>query len=305
MMGSRHLPFPPMYWGRERIERGDRQRYDSLTDRYGRPSDYYIGFEDLTIDARGRPSDVRVVDVRTIDPRCLDTRASPPGRAYQGHFESTLPRADHRDREPRLRSAMAGRKSSVSLGRGMKKLHKVLGKSEDFFSTFLSGFDQDMNSIEKYVTLEIQEELWRLKVAGKRDKRTIKDDQYQQEDEGEKPKKKFEEKKKDLNHALQLALTVRLDEEKDTSKAKARLESAGRLQEKIRVANDQISELLEKATKDRDHCSALINEIRLLRALVDPDGEGNKDLFKLVDGEPDGASDAEEEGSRGRDAWEN
>ncbi|KUJ08872.1 uncharacterized protein LY89DRAFT_690843 [Mollisia scopiformis] len=300
-MGSRHLPLPPLYWGRER---GDRPRYDSVTDRYGRPSDFYVGFEDLSIDARGHTSDVRVVDVRTIDPRYLDTRTSPSGRGYQGHLESNFP--NHRDREPRLRSAMSSRKSSVSFGRGMKKLSRVLTKSEEYFSQFIGDFDQDMNSTEKYATLEIQEQLWRLKVAGKRDKRTIKDDQNHQEEDGEKPKKKFEEKRKDLIHALQLALTVRLDEDRDTSKAKARIETANRLQDKIRVANDQISELLDKSTKDRDHCGALLNEIRLLKNLIDPEMDGNKDLFKVTDGEPDGASDAEEEGrGSGREAWEN
>lgn len=297
VMGSRHLP-PPLYWGRER---GERQRYESFPDRYPRPSDFYVGFEDLTIDGRGRT----VLDVRAIDSRYLDTRASPP-RAYQGHLESTPQRSDHRDREPRLRSAMAGRKSSISFGKGMKKLERILQKSEEFFSQFIEDFDSDMRPTEKYATVDVQEKLWRLKVIGKRDKKIIRDPQNQQEDEddGESPQKKFEEKKKDLNYALETALNVQFEDDRSTSRLKARVDAATRLQEKIRVAKSQVTILLDESTNDRHHCSALLNEIHLLRTLLDPENQSNRDLFK-DDGEQDGSSEAGEEEGRGRAAWDN
>lgn len=292
------MPFPPMrYYSREQ---GDRIRYEPV-DRYGRHYDFSVGFEDLSIDNRGRTSDVRVVDVRSIDPRDLD-RTSPPRRDYQRQFESNFPRLARRD--SRLRSGMVGRKSSVSFGRGMKKLYGALHRAEDYFNNFIQEYDNDMGSTEKYATLEIREALWKLKVGGKRDKRTIRDDDNLLNDEGfDKPKQKFLEKKKDLNHALQLALTVGLEDDRHTSRAKARKESAKRLQNKIDVASTQIGDLLDEAAKDRDQCAALLEEIKMLKVLVDPEAETNKDLFKLVDGEQDGSSDAEEE--RGREGWEN
>ncbi|KAE8451374.1 hypothetical protein EG329_004003 [Mollisiaceae sp. DMI_Dod_QoI] len=299
MLPSRHLPLPPQsFWSRER---GDRYRYDPLTDRYGRGLDFSLGIEDLSIDGRGRTSDVRVVDFRTIDPRYLDSRPNPSGRGYPGQFESSFPRG-HRDLRPRPN--MAGRKTSVSFGRGMKKLSRALQKAEDYFTNFLAEYDNDMLSTERYATLGIREELWCLKVAGKRDKRINKDEQNPLDDEGEKPRQKFEEKKKDLNHALQLALNVRLEDERPTARAKARIDSAERLQSKIEVATGQISDLLNKAATGRDHCASLLDEINMLKTLVDPELETNRDLFKLVDGEQDGASDAEED-DRGGQAWEN
>jgi hypothetical protein len=299
MMGSRHMPLPPLYWGRER---GERQRYDTFPDRYGRPSDFYVGFEDLTLDGRGRT----IVDVRTIDPRYLDTRVSPPGRAYQAHLESNFPRSDHRDREPRLRSAMSGRKSSISFGKGMKKLEKVLQKSDDFYHQFIQNFDNDMSSTANYATIEIQEKLWRLKIIGKKDKNAVRDIQNQrgdEEEDSEKPKKKFEEKKKDLTHALQVAMEVQFEKLKDTPRSRACVQSAVRLQAKIRTANSQIIDLLEVSTEDRDQCEALLNEIRLLKTLVDPESDQNKDLFK-DDGERDGSSEAGEEEVRSRSGWD-
>lgn len=280
-------------------DQGDRIRYEPV-DRYGRHYDFSVEFEDLSIDGRGRTGDVRVVDVRTIDPRDLD-RASPPRRGYQGYLESNYPMPPRRS--SRLRSGMAGRKSSVSFGRGMKKLYGALDKAEQYFSNFLQEYDNDMGSTEKYATLEIMEELWKLKVGGKRDKRTIKDDNPPNDEDSDKPKQKFLEKKRDLNHALQLALNVGLEDDRHTSRAKARKESAKRLQNKIDVASGQIGDLLDEAVKDRDQCAALLEEIKMLKVLVDPEAETNRDLFKVVDGEQDGSSDAEEE--RGRDGWEN
>ncbi|CZR55044.1 uncharacterized protein PAC_04930 [Phialocephala subalpina] len=300
MMPSRHMPFPPMrYYSREQ---GDKIRYEPV-DRYGRHYDFSVDVEDLAIDGRGRTSDVRVVDVRTIDPRDLD-RDSPPRCDYQRQLGSNF--AGPARRESRLRGVMAGRKSSVSFGRGMKKLYGALDKAEQYFNNFIQEYDNDMGSTEKYATLEIREQLWKLKVAGKRDKRTIKDDDNQPNDEGsDKPKQKFLEKKKDLNHALQLALTVGLEDDRQTSRAKARKESAKRLQNKIDVASTQIGELLDEAVKYRDQCQALLDEIKMLKVLVDPETETNKDLFKLVDGEQGGSSDAEEERGSGREGWEN
>lgn len=270
MMNSRHLPTSNVYY--EQVER--QQQYSPVQDPYGR--ELYIDYGGLTIDTRGR-----IVGIRNAEPQLFNPRLSPP-RSYQRNLEQTSTRSDHRSRDTRLQSTMAGQKSSISFDKGLKKLEKALLKSEEFFSQFIQDFDSDMRATEKYHSLEIQKDLWRQKIIGARDKRTIRDDQNGQEgeDDGEEPSKKFEEQKKELSDAFQLALDAKYKEKKGSTSKGRNASAAKRLQDKIRVANDHITSLLEEATEDRENCDDLVIQISELKATLDTEKAKYKDLFK-------------------------
>ncbi|KAH7342218.1 hypothetical protein BKA65DRAFT_478120 [Rhexocercosporidium sp. MPI-PUGE-AT-0058] len=191
-------------------------------------------------------------------------------------------------RNSRSRPNMSGQaEERQPLGKAMKKLHKLLGDVEKAYREFQDHFDRDVENIKSYATDKSLGSLWEMKVAGKKG-------HTDGEDVSETPEsfaKKHEGMEKKL--ALALSIAIRSKFGPVSRKAAIRIEDAHRLQEKVDTANTQIMDLLDKVPKDRDHCVSLLNELALLKSLVDPEADANKKLYRSGDGADDEASEAE------------
>jgi len=181
--------------------------------------------------------------------------------------------------------------SNVPFGQAMRRLFKQLEKAEDFYRTFQSEFNNDVAAIKKYATPEILMELWLLKVQGgpRRQPSYQSQEPTDENDPSIQVKvQRFDDINSKLLHCLRVGLDARIsDAIQGSSQNVTRLDSIRRLQEKVQLASEYITDLVHKASKSGEDCDALLRELELLKGLVDPSDERNKGLYRSDEEEGD------------------
>jgi len=274
-MSSRHFPSSLSLLRRDRSKR---RGFDPRRDKHSHGRE--ICFEDLAIDPRmASVFHTRSIDARNFDPRIIreeqSVRELPPKSGLLDEYG-----------DPRLRSRIVGRgrgPNSLPFGRAMNKLFRQLEQAEKFYGDFQLEYDSDISEIKKYATVEVLSALWILKVKGGRDRRDSLGSQHTMGDEisSERATERFEAMQRKTIQSLEGALTSTLNEGPRLSRRQmTRIESAKRLQRKVDIANEQILDLLESATRGREYCEGLLSELELLKALIDPINEKNRELYK-------------------------
>jgi len=265
-----------------RRDRRGGDRYETQRNRRG-PEAF---FDDFAIDPPRRP----IYHTRSS----IDTRVVRHLPVREGFFDDTC--------DPRLRPRSGVRRAinSLPFGKAMRKLFKQSVKAEQFYSNFQSGFDEDIAAIRKYATPEILTELWLLKVSGgdgnRRQSIESQDTTLDNEISSDGSVELFETMRTKMVRSLNTATCAKLDgTPRPSRKNMSRLDSAARLQRKLDVANEQIQDLLQKASKGREYCDGLLNELELLKTLIDPENERNKELYSASGDEQDGADGDEED----------
>ncbi|KAL5326317.1 hypothetical protein ACEPPN_007455 [Leptodophora sp. 'Broadleaf-Isolate-01'] len=219
---------------------------------------------------------------------------SPPRRGEGGPEPQAM--------RPRQRQNMAGQGKQLSITKAMKNLHKVIGKAKAMYGKHRSDFDDETRPVKKYTADALLVKLWDAKFKGK--KSSDENDDNDDQDEGDVVP--FSKKHEDMTKSLDTALLEAVHSSvtgQSTHKFKLRLDAAGRLQEKVKTASEHIIRLLDKMPKEREHCVSLFEELTMLEALVDPDNETNKKMFK--DGEDDADDTDGDAQGQGGGHWDN
>ena len=300
-----------------RPEHRDRDEIDHrYFDRFGHNSGVF--FEDLALDSRGeRLYDARMMDMRGVgSSHDVRRRGAGPRPIVPGRQPSAHPRSgwadDYHEHRPRP-TMVASRKDAMPFRGAMNKLFHQIEQARECYSEFQSQYDNEVFQIKNYATQKVLDELWGLRVAGKKDRRTLEEgESITDEDSHEKPKEMFNDTRERMRRALEHAVYSTIQPGQESRKNAIRHEAAKRLQRKVATAQDQIMELLTSAPKGREDCDELLKELELLRILVDPENERNKQLYKAGDdgdgnvgGSDDEGGNDLPQGREGEGGWEN
>jgi hypothetical protein len=197
---------------------------------------------------------------------------------------------------------MTAPKTSHPIGKAMKNLHKQISKAEECYGNFLSEYESDVHAIKKYAEVRVLKTLWEAKVNGR--KRTSEGDD--EEDRAKGYERKFQEQQGHLLKALDIAISSTLKETGTSQDCEAQLEKqdrADRLISKVSLAFGQIRSLLNAVSDREQSCKDLLAELRILKVLVDPEAEMNRDLYRSSAAVEAGEDEREEE-SRSHQDWE-
>jgi hypothetical protein len=291
MMGSRYPRLsrvPPM-----RRDRGGRVGVDSFID-----GGFYL--EDLNIDPFfQRKMGSRLPDGFDFDPRTFDRRRGSDGRRIFDERPFPL-RSDiiHDDNGMEHGLAMAqSRSNPLPFGRAMKNLHNQLGKAEELYSRFQSEYENEIAAVKKYTKARTLSSMWASKVKGERDPQTFAEDEDRlADDDIEKFDQNFADMEKKVAAALRTAVSSTLNMVQSSEKQQARFQASKRLQQRLRLALQQFMDLMEKAKESGEHCRYLVDELQKFQALVNPDSEMNKELYRSSDEDEDASADAQPAG---------
>ncbi|KAH7412611.1 hypothetical protein BKA64DRAFT_702733 [Cadophora sp. MPI-SDFR-AT-0126] len=234
-------------------------------------------------------------------PDYLDPQDSTPRRNFATADDRLGPQAlrpTGRNRHARMN--MAGHsEQGEPIGKAMKKLFNVLGDAEKAYRDFQQGFDDDTEGIKRYAKTTSLVDLWRRKVEGDRGDAAEEYPGEQSEDFAE----THDTMKKKLATAMGTAILATAGVSSGPS-ATIRLENVTHLQQKVETANMQIMDVLEKMPRSREYCQSLLNELAILKYIIDPASESNNKLYKAGAGDGNGdAEEDEEEGGGG--SWQN
>lgn len=223
-----------------------------------------------------------------LDPRRLAALTIHPDNPDdQGHYRSRRTPVDY-NHQP----------AQPSFGRAMIKLFKQLTAAERFYREFQTSFDDDIAAIKQYTTVEIKNTLWILKVEGgnRHRKHSPADHDVDSTDDtfSDRPSERFESIKTKVLRALDIAMSARPppNQPRSSKRSNSKAGAAIRLYRKVQTASEEIEELLHQAPQKREYCKSLLGELEMLKALVDPETENNKTLYKK-DGEEDEANGSE------------
>jgi hypothetical protein len=278
-------------------------------DASGLERNIYWDFDNFVIGSRrGRMRDPYVVDANDMD---IENYGRVKDRGGRKSENSPLRRDDSRNSKLRPYGKTL-QNNGGSFAAALTKLFKVLGKAEDLYSSFQGEYEKEVSSIRKYATYDVMDHLWKLRIGGKREKNDLRDADAQIDDEthGEKPSQKFEDMKTKIVHTMEAVLDSTIKEDRGSGRSKTCYEACDRLKEKVAIATNQIGKLLESVTRSPENCTALLNEIRLLKSLADPNADVNKNVFKASeDDESDSGNEGwhreqEQEQHEGRESWE-
>ncbi|PBP25245.1 ribonuclease p complex subunit [Diplocarpon rosae] len=293
MMGSNGLSFP----------RGQRGHHDH----YNYPFPYIYGppFLRPSLGRFGGGIGEWFEEVDDFQPDCdhAPTRGTGGRRRGPEISRSRYP-SDHHDYPHQSRMA-AQAIIALPFGKAMIKLHKVIGRAEDFYNQFLSNYDSDIAAIKPYAKSNVLNKLWIMKVSGKADDGSSENGGEYLDGEGS--LQKFNDWREKLSQALKDAVDCKISEGQEPRKSASRAESMERLRKKVVTAYEQIKVLLCDAKTGRESCRVLLVELGLLKNLVDPEAESNQGLVKpgdYVDDQDDcGGGQGEDQDSGGVPSW--
>lgn len=176
-------------------------------------------------------------------------------------------------------------KTALPFGKAMNKLHQQIVRSEEFYSTFKSEYDNDVERIKNYANDESLLSLWVLRVKGERDPKVTGNHDRNDEELAE-TAEKIHFMKNRLRDAFAEALFSTMNNEKGPGrKGLIRYETAKRLKEKVALANSQVSALLDQVPKGPEYCIALLAEFEKLKFMLNPDDVKNKEMYAGADSE--------------------
>lgn len=325
MMNSRY----PQAHSRGLLRRSYITPRPSSTDRYGRIADLYPDFDGLRIDPRVGPVFLDVGnDVFNVRPRnwtsasrFQDTAAEPEQLVAISEIETARRRGQNIRNLGRLsprpefvheygeKSSKPGitykRKEALPFVSAMKGLHRKLEAAKQTYIHFQSEYDTETESIKKYATKEILEDLWTSKMRSKKGRSVLLEDQHGDEDDRYGYEEKFAGWKRKIAQALDEVLNSSIKKGTlNTPKNITRYQSMVRLREKLYTANRQILPLLDDVSKGREYCKALITELDLLKTLISPDHDNTRELYRGGDSDEVDASSDIEDGDKESGQWQ-
>jgi uncharacterized protein YeaO (DUF488 family) len=184
-------------------------------------------------------------------------------------------------------------KNSLSFGKAMKTLHRRLDLAQTLYTNFQQEYDDDVKKLRGYVKGEALVDVWVKKVASKQSD----EDQYQNSNgDPRKYQEKFAEQKTKVAQDLEQAVRTTIKENGTSRKSATRVEASKRLRQKVETSRRQILQLLISVTEAPEHCTALLEELKYLADLIDPENEKNAGLYSSSpDEERDEAGEEDEE----------
>ncbi|KAH6669532.1 hypothetical protein B0J14DRAFT_598901 [Halenospora varia] len=182
-----------------------------------------------------------------------------------------------------------GNTPNLSFGKAMKALEREIDTAQNFYEGFLREYDGWISNRSDCLTDDLLNAIWKNMIVGKKYKNSISSDQNNNSNnELEEYTQKFSNQKREITRAMSCALRSTMRGGRESSLVAARLNSARRLQEKIETAQHQITPLTDAALEGREHCVALIAELKMLKNVMD--AESTKELI-IEDDENDGEDD--------------
>ena len=266
------------------------------TEQRRRGSKYNIGlFSSLTLNDHECPKGQRRPEIgrSTLAPQRSPNQYR---RRLQGrHFESMAGRMPtpgaYGEREQNPQPG-AQNNSAVPFPKAMQWLHEGLADAEKFYKKFYEDYNKEIKSV-KYAATDILQGLWVQKVAGR-----VAAGQSGSHDKrpAEKWEEKFAEKRRGLHEAMEAALSASLSLGDKEPPQNTTYEARKRLLEKVATAGHHVEDLLGLAMTGSEHCRALLDELKMLKDLVDPKKKENKSLYDGIDrvdatGDTGGAQD--------------
>lgn len=185
--------------------------------------------------------------------------------------------------------SMAQVQNAMPFGRAMRKLHEQVTAAEQFYSSFQSDYDNEISILKRYAPVAVLSGLWRARVVGKRDLKTVLEGEERQDDENLREiKGKFDDTARDLRHALTTALSA--DFKMDAAKSnqnKIRCGEAHCLYERVTLSNTLIRQRLNNVAESREDCVLLVKQLVELGKIIDPESEDNRFLYQSPADEED------------------
>ncbi|KAH8679726.1 hypothetical protein BGZ60DRAFT_428036 [Tricladium varicosporioides] len=171
-----------------------------------------------------------------------------------------------------------GNTPNLYFGNAMRALDREIDTAQNFYEGFLQEYDGWIGSRSDYLTDDLLNAIWKNMIIGKKYKNSISGDQINNSNNDlEEYTQKFTNQKRDIARAMSYALRSTMRGGRESSLVAARLNSARRLQEKIEIAQRQIAPLTHAALEGREHCVALITELKMLKNVMD--AESTKELI--------------------------
>ncbi|KAL2076215.1 hypothetical protein VTL71DRAFT_1158 [Oculimacula yallundae] len=293
---SRHPSSPRPYRGRENFVDVNQAAAEFFI-RLGDPRDRYFGSPNQYI---GAP--LPFPEYECYDPQDI---------YYSGDFRpgdsgGVLQALKPIQRNPRPREDMAGKgEDKEQFSKAMKRLFKELAEAETVYGDHQTAFDNDTTEIKKYAGDDSLGVLWKKKWAGKNG-----------DSDGENAQEATEvfsqthaDLKQKLEMALQEATLSKFTPGQDARRTPIQIENAKRLQEKVVTASKQIIDLLGNVSLHRDYSLSLLNELVLLKTLIDPELDANKSLYRpgagvgAGDSAGAGNGDGQQQAPAGGESW--
>lgn len=285
MMGSRFPrrprlpPLPPM-----RRVRGDRDDYD------------YPGLDDLFQDLTIDPQDPRVrrmlhhqfAEGYGFDHRFFDQNRSSDEHRNSGE-RCNPPRAGINGDHGFERGLTLTRPGSAALPfrRAFKDLHRELVQAEEWYNACLTEYDNDVQPIRNYSSVEDLTNIWAAKVRGERDRRTMAEGDDEQADNGTKTfREVFAETETKVANALQAAAnsTLKMPVGRQLSeRQRVKFDACEGLKQRAHFELQQLLNYMERAKESRDACRHLVNQLQQFKETVNPESEVNRETFKCGD----------------------
>jgi hypothetical protein len=264
--------------------RGDRDDYD------------YPGLDDLFQDLAIDPQDPRIrrmLHHQFAEGYGFDHRFFDQNRSSDEHRNSGERRNPSRPNinsdhgfERGLTLARPG-SAALPFRRAFKDLHRELVQAEEWYNACLTEYDNDVQPIRNYSSVEDLTNIWAAKVRGERDRRTMAEGDDEQADNGTKTfREVFAETETKVANALQAAAdsTLKMPVGRQLSeRQRVKFDACEGLKQRAQFELQQLLNYMERAKESRDACRHLVNQLQQFKEAVNPESGMNRETFKCGD----------------------
>jgi hypothetical protein len=254
----------------------------------------YRIYGDEDWDQEASPDSYRRTRVPRMDP--ISPRSNTLDHLDNSNFRRQHQRARHspnraftswvvnEDEDSGRRYNFGYKDNALPFGRAMIQLHRVLDAAEKFYTEFQNDYDNDVKALKSYGSDDLLDSAWIMKVKGQGSRGDFEEDEDEIDDATESYTETFKENMKKVVDAMEAATKSRLIWGTIESTDQI-IESRKRLQEKVTTSSKHIRDLMKVAMKTRKNCEAFLEELSLLKDLVEPESRKNKILYRNGNGE--------------------
>jgi len=177
--------------------------------------------------------------------------------------------------------------AALPFRRAFKDLHRELVQAEEWYNACLTEYDNDVQPIRNYSSVEDLTNIWAAKVRGERDRRTMAEGDEEQADNGTKTfREVFAETETKVVNALQAAAnsTSKMPAGRQLSeRQRVKFDACEGLKQRAHFELQQLLNYMERAKESRDACRHLVNQLQQFKETVNPESEANRETFKCGD----------------------
>jgi hypothetical protein len=249
-------------------------------------------FQDLTID----PQDPRIrrmvhhqfAEGYGFDHRFFDRSRSSDELRNSGERRNP-PRPDINGDHGFERGLTLARPGSADLPfcRAFMDLHRELVQAEEWYNACLTEYENDVQQIRNYSSVEDLTNIWAAKVRGERDRRTMAEGDDHQADNGTKTfREKFAETETKVANALRAAAnsTSKIPAGRQLSeRQRVKFDACEGLKQRAHFELQQLLNYMERARESGDACRHLVNQLQQFKETVNPESEVNRETFRCGD----------------------